>query len=92
MVMFLGNLDSNNMEKNHKTQISVSISNGGNVMSEISRGIICRICTNNKDGVCVLGNTEGINRKDECWTFQDRNKTPGLAEASDSSKSYWSYS
>ncbi|MFF2798206.1 hypothetical protein [Lysinibacillus xylanilyticus] len=52
-------------------------------MSNIGKGIICRICSNNKDGICTQGNTFPVDKKDECWTFQDRNKNSAVGEASE---------
>lgn len=57
-------------------------------MGTISKGIACRICRNNVEGVCTRGNTDAVNKKDECWTFQDRAAHPGLAEPAERSNDW----
>lgn len=57
-------------------------------MSEISKGVACRICRNSKDGICERGQLEAVSKKDECWFFEDKSKIPGLAEHS-VSKGEW---
>lgn len=49
-------------------------------MGQMDKGIACRICANNKEGKCVRGNADPVQRKDDCWTFQDRRRNSGLAD------------
>lgn len=49
-------------------------------MCSISRGIACRICRFNEEGVCKHGHTQGVRKPDECWTFQRKDTNHGLAE------------
>jgi len=49
-------------------------------MKGMQKGVACRICKHNKDGVCDKGHTLAVNKIDECWTFQHKGHNNGLAE------------
>lgn len=57
-------------------------------MGTVSKGIACKICRNNVEGICNVGNTSPVNRKDECWTFAYKGAHPGLAEPAERSNDW----
>lgn len=57
-------------------------------MADIQKGIACRICKHNEDGVCCQGNQLPVDKKDECWYFQNKNQNSALAEYSETSNDW----
>ena len=50
-------------------------------MADVNKGIACRVCKHNENGLCTMNQTVAADSKDDCWLFQNRKAHSGVADA-----------